>query len=213
MKSKLLIPFLYIVTMFTSSAQNNPVENVSWEHWYQYTHNFFQLQWEEPVAPHNELLGYNIYRDDELYRFQTETSLYNIDTPLYGIVTNCGEGFLQYTNPDNPEVHSFTIHVTAVYAPGNVESGYLQSFFEQGLLLNTTAIITPKALLFPNPTTGFLTIGNENVTKIVVYDVSGKVIREFTGASQIDLSSVSKGLYFIKLFSEEAVIMDRIIVQ
>jgi len=81
MKTKLLFFLFFIAFMFSAFGQNNPVENLTFSQSYEYPNNFFELNWEEPAQPHNELLGYNIYRNDELFRFQTETTLYN----LYGL--------------------------------------------------------------------------------------------------------------------------------
>ncbi|MGV9004406.1 T9SS type A sorting domain-containing protein [Flavobacterium sp.] len=88
----------------------------------------------------------------------------------------------------------------------------MQSFFEQGPLLTIIAPTRPKALLFPNPTTGVLTVENENLTKIVVYDLLGKVVKEFEAQPQIDVSMLSKGVYLIKLFSEREVSISKIII-
>src|SRR5690606_39503594 len=64
----------------------------------------------------SELIGYNVYRDNDLYRFQTENTLYNFEQS-----SNCDEDFLMYNNG-----LGFYAHVTAVYNPGSVESGYTE---------------------------------------------------------------------------------------
>jgi len=214
MKKKLLL-FTFLICAFTinSYAQNNPIENLTWSHWYEYPRNFFELNWDEPAQPHNELIGYNIYRNNELYRFQTERTIYNFWTPLYGIVTNCdGESFFFQNNGELNE-NGLEIYVTAVYNPGQIESEYLQTIFDQGLLLPTKIFTQKKAMLFPNPTNGILNIGNENLEKILVCDVSGKVLSEFAPNSQIDLSNLSKGIYLIKLLSNKEIIVDKIVIQ
>jgi len=213
MIKKLLLSAFLICLFDNSFGQNNPVENLTWDHWYEYTHNFFQLNWDEPTQPHNELVGYNIYKNNELYRFQTERTIYNYWTPVYGIVTNCdGESFF-FQNTGEPYNNGFVIHVTAVYNPGQIESEYLQTVFDGGLLLSTKYFTQKKAIIFPNPTNGILNIGNENLEKIFVYDVSGKIVNEFSPSSQIDLSNLSKGLYIIKLISLKEIIVDKIVIQ
>ena len=211
MKTKLLIFVFFIAFIFNSFGQNNPVENLTWSQSYENMHNFFQLNWDEPLQPHNELIGYNIYRNDELYRFQTERTLYNIYTPLYGFVSNCDVDFLLY--PNQPNESEFDIHVTAVYNPGPIESIFLQTVHCYGAALTTTNFIREKAVVFPNPTNGLLNIGIINLEKIIVYDISGKVISVFAPKSQIDISNLSKGLYIIKLFSEREIIVDKIVIE
>jgi hypothetical protein len=207
-KKILLLTFLIGSINFNLFGQNNPVENLTWDQYYEFPNNFFQLNWEEPIQPHNELIGYNIYRNNELYRFQTETSLYNWFSEIFGIVTNCGVDFLIYGNGSG-----FDIHVTAVYNPGQTESSYLQTVFCFGAALNNKNFTSEKTLLFPNPTNGVLNIGNENIDKIVIYDVSGKLIREFGNESQIDLSNLSKGLYLVKLFLGKEIIVEKIVIE
>ena len=68
---------------------------------------------------------------------------------------------------------------------------------------------------FPNPTTGIVSILNsENkvIDKIEVVDVLGKVVYEkYQNTTQIDISSVSKGIYIINLYTEGNKIQKRII--
>lgn len=215
MKSSALILALLITLVFNSVSfgQNNPVENLTWSQTYEYPNNFFELQWEVPAEPHDEIIGYNIYRNDELYRFQTETSLYSLYSDVYGFVSNCDIMFLGLDNQNQPYQDGFEIHVTAVYNPGPTESGYLQTAYCYGLALNAKNFIAEKAILFPNPTNGVLNIGNKNLDKIVVCDLSGKVIKAFAPGSQIDLGDLPKGLYVIKLFSEREVIIDKIVIE
>src|SRR5690554_1295438 len=118
MKTITLTLVISLTFIFQSIGQNNPIQNLNWNQWYEYGNNFFILKWEEPEQPHNEIIGYNIYQEDELYLFISgETSIYNVDS-IYGIVSNCGgESFLFYNNGEG-----FYAHVTAVYSPGTVES-------------------------------------------------------------------------------------------
>lgn len=207
----LLVFILAIVSK--SFGQNNPIENLTWSQSYENMNNYFQLSWEEPAQPHNELLGYNIYRNNELYRFQTETSLYYLYSWVYGLVYNCGAEFLLHDNQQQAYTDGFDIHVTAVYNQEPAESNYLQTVHSFGAALNTANFTQEKALLFPNPTNGVLTIGNLNVEKIGIYDISGKEIKVFAPTTQIDLSDLSKGFYIIKLFSDGKIITDKLVIK
>ncbi len=131
----------------------------------------------------------------------------------YGFVSNCNENFLIVDNQNQPYQNGFDMYVTAVYNPGQTESNYLQTVHCYGAALTTTNFIQERAVLFPNPTNGILNIGNKNLEKIIIYDISGKVIRAFAPVSQIDLGNISKGLYIIKLFSEREIIVDKIVIQ
>ena len=208
MKTKLLIFAFFTTFSFYTFGQNNPVQNLTFTQSYENMHNLFELSWDEPIQPHNELVGYNIYRDNELYRFQTEKTLYYLNTPLNGYVTNDTGVFLLFGNGSG-----FEIHVTAVYNPGQIESNYLQTVYSSGAALTTNNFTQGKSVIFPNPTDGMLNIENENLEKIVLYDISGKIISEFAPVSQIDLSTLTKGVYIIKLYSEKEITTNKLVIQ
>ncbi|MBC8756689.1 T9SS type A sorting domain-containing protein [Kordia sp. YSTF-M3] len=203
MKRSILIFTIFLTFVCTSFGQTNPVLNLTWDHTYVYPpgNNYFDLSWDEPALPHDALIGYNVYRGTELYRFQTENSLYNL---IQG--ANCGEDFLFY----NPA--PFFVHVTAVYSPNNTESTFTETVQVDGPLLSNPEFKKMDAILYPNPTSGILHIGNTNLTKILVYDISGKIIRELKPQATVDLSNMPKGFYFIKLMSEKGETTDKIIV-
>jgi dienelactone hydrolase len=61
--------------------------------------------------------------------------------------------------------------------------------------------------LFPNPTTGFVTINNDfkTIQSVIVNDVLGKTVQSKSINSKtaiLDLTNVSKGIYFVKVKSE-----------
>jgi hypothetical protein len=197
-----------------SYGQTNPVQNLTFSQSYENMHNLFQLTWEEPAQPHDELIGYNIYRNDELYRFQTDTTLYYVYAAIFGAyVTNDGGGFLIYYNSGQLNSVEFDIHVTAVYNPGPVESSYLQTEHCYGAALSTAAFKPEQTVLYPNPTHGVLHIGNPGVQKIMLYDVSGKAVGSYGAATEIDLSGYAKGLYIIKLFTKNSILADKLLIE
>ncbi|MFK7747040.1 MAG: T9SS type A sorting domain-containing protein, partial [Kordia sp.] len=175
--------------------------NLTWDHYYIWPNNYFNLSWDAPALPHSTLIGYNVYRGNELYRFQTENSLY--DEPQ---ASNAGIDFLLY------EPAPFQVHVTAVYSPGNAESTFTETIQINGPLLSNPEFKKIDAVLYPNPTNGILNIGNTNLTKILMYNISGEIIREFKPQPTIDLSTVPKGFYLIKLVSDKGESTEKIIV-
>ena len=207
MKTITLTITIFLTFIFQSIGQINPVNNLTWDHWYEFQHNYFVLEWEEPDSPHDELIGYNVYREDELFIFINETSIYNIYDPVDGIISNCGgEEFLFYGTG------GFSAYVTAVYNPNQVEStSETIEIDEPALIIND--VKKQKAILYPNPTNGILNIGNENLTKIQIFDLTGSIIKEFNPSSQINLSNLDKGIYLIKLISEDGILTDKILIK
>jgi hypothetical protein len=110
-------------------------------------------------------------------------------------------------------VNDFFAHVTAVYNPGAVESDYTETEFVEGPLLEIKDFNSQKAMIYPNPSNGIVNIENKNLRKILIYDITGKKIREMTASSQIDLSDISKGIYLIKLISDKGILVEKIILE
>lgn len=69
--------------------------------------------------------------------------------------------------------------------------------------------------IFPNPTTGILSISNSNndiINKIEIIDFLGKTILvKSTNTSQIDISEFSNGIYILKIYSGSAFCQKKII--
>lgn len=201
-----LLVFL-LIFLVKSNGQINPVQNLTFTQTYQTPNNFFELNWEEPAQPHDPLIGYNIYRDNEFYRFQTERTLYNLYSQVFGFVSNCGLDFLEYNLPNG-----FLVSVKAVYE-GQIESSFNETAFVNPPALVNEEFDTEKVLLYPNPTKGILNIENINLEKIVIYEIYGKELEEFKPKSQIDLSNLSKGIYLIKLISESKIVIKKIVLE
>ncbi len=70
--------------------------------------------------------------------------------------------------------------------------------------------------IFPNPSTGIFTISTTEDYKINIVDISGRVVyilETNTSNSQIDLSNIAKGIYFIELSNENEKINRKIIIE
>lgn len=210
MKLKLLILITLFAYTFESFSQINPVTNLTWTHWYDNGNNYFILEWDEPDSPHNEIIGYNVYRENDFFIFINETSIYNVENlviPEEG--SNCGgEEFLFYNNGEG-----FNAHVTAVYEPGDVESDYTETVYIDGPMLEIIDFDHQKIKIYPNPTNGVIHIENTNLVNIKVYTISGKLIREIEPQPQIDLSDITKGVYLIQLITDTKPVVYKIIIE
>ena len=197
------------------SAQLNPINNLYWEHWYIQPYNYFDLSWEQPDSTLDTLVGYNVYRETELYRFQTETSLYH--TPA---ASNCGEDFVVYNGGE-----SFWMHVTAVYNSTLQESDYIDSAYCNGYAIGVFEHISQDFKTYPNPFTTSTTIEHEltepSHVQLTIYNAIGETIhvadkgRLLPGRHTYVWSpeKLSEGLYYAVLRSEEGVSVIKIIKQ
>jgi Secretion system C-terminal sorting domain len=67
--------------------------------------------------------------------------------------------------------------------------------------------------IFPNPTTNELSIlSNEIVQKVDIYSVSGK-LQISTSQTKIDVSELSQGIYFVKVYSQNGDAMQKFVKQ
>ena len=174
-------------TDMNTNDQYNPVQNLEWEHWYQSPNNYFGLSWSQPAQPHAVLTGYNIYRENELFRFQQGTALY-----YFPEGSNVDSDFLLYPE-DNPG--PFNISVTAVYE-GGIES-VAQSVWVEGMAMGTEEMKEEMVSAFPNPTKDILHF-SEPLKEISVYDLSGKLIKTQKDLSgKLNVNDLPKGIYIL----------------
>jgi len=73
-------------------------------------------------------------------------------------------------------------------------------------------------LLYPNPNNGNFTIDIENIENatIEIYNLSGQLILKeivFKNVTQIDLKEYQKGLYIVKIISDNKVAIKKIVYQ
>jgi endoglycosylceramidase len=74
--------------------------------------------------------------------------------------------------------------------------------------------------LYPNPTKGKISIEYEGMERIEVLDITGKLIYEIASSLsprndvvEIDISGFSKGVYFVKVSSEDGIAVERIVLE
>ena len=83
------------------------------------------------------------------------------------------------------------------------------------LNISENTIAKLRINIYPNPTTGIVTISNEDnltIDKIEILDILGKTVATKTeNTSQIDISHLSNGIYIFKIYSGETVSIKKII--
>ncbi|MBE9510434.1 MAG: T9SS type A sorting domain-containing protein, partial [Bacteroidetes bacterium] len=70
--------------------------------------------------------------------------------------------------------------------------------------------------IFPNPTTGKITIEGINIEMIEVLNIEGQIIEQIEvekDKTDIDLSSLSKGVYFVKVITNKGIEIKKIVVE
>lgn len=184
-------------------GQLNPVNNLEWDHWYVMPHNYFTQSWDAPDPSDDTLVGYNIYRETELYRFQEENSLYHIEA-----AQNCGEDFVAFNDG------GFYIHVTAVYNSSCQESGYIDSAYCVGYLVGIDEQAKKNIKIYPNPSKGTVKIeSGSEINKIEVVNQAGKIVQISKQNNILYLNDLPKGKNILQVTTEKETITRKIILK
>jgi len=199
MRYSLLLALLVCGGLFQGSAQINPIQNLEFDQGYNANHdppNSYEMTWDEPESPHDSLIGYKIYRGNELFQFQTETYLRNWEIPAPMADPVAGGNGLGFLTEEG-----FWAHVTAIYDVNNtqIESTYTDSVETGGLMMGTKSFQKGEVKIYPNPTYGKINFP-PRIQKVRVYNLQGKLIPlTLSTTSQVDFSPFSKGIYFIDM--------------
>jgi hypothetical protein len=217
MKKNLLL-LLILFTFIKVNSQLNPINNLYYYQEYIFEncppHNVFTLNWEEPEpSVQDTLVGYNIYRNADLWRFQ-ET---------IGAFCHC------YFCPDDELFNyipsQFWIKVKAVYNVAHLESPATDSAFFWGLATNIEQVEDFYFKILENPVKSgrdvVIQINDEqekyiglNVYNTAGVDVTTKSLTISQNYIYIPTSTYDSGIYNIlirftgKTFSTRVIIIE-----
>ncbi len=154
--------------------------------------NSVTLHWNEPeLKPDEVLVGYQVYRGVTLVTedLVTETEF----TDNYS-----GGGRLNY-------------HILAVYSDGETSKSYNIVYCEQTEGIDENGVRT-DVVVFPNPANGVVYIDGVVADEVQVYNVFGQLVKTARGTNEIDLSTFPKGVYSIRIFTTDGLIVNKKIV-
>lgn len=123
-----------------------------------------------------------------------------------------GFGF-QFDRPEAIEykflVHEFMVPLVQVNYTAGANTGVLVAAQPVSVVESSA----PQFAVFPNPTSDYLTVQWKNAINIpfVVFDMQGKRVMEgqFSDNTQIEVSTLSNGLYFLKTALSETYFMKK----
>jgi len=99
---------------------------------------------------------------------------------------------------------------TALYINNNI----CGKCFCSGNIIDPNNVLecNEKYSIFPNPTTGKIVINIKNIEKIFIYNSKGQLINN-SDKTDIDIGTYSKGLYFIKIITNNGIITKKILLK
>jgi len=142
------------------------------------------VSWVAPEYEGLELAGYNIYRDSEKINAEIVTELSYLDIGLEPETEYCYTVELIYNDCEE----SFKTEEKCIMVLSITDLNKNENFS-----------------IFPNPTTGNITIEGNGLYRVEIYDIQGRRLSEYidlTGSLKItDLNKYENGIYFVKMFS------------
>ncbi len=145
----------------------------------------------------------------------------NMNIELAGTET----GLIQYIDFNTPSSGSLVVNVvspgsslTRTGAAGtNNLPQYQITTTKNNITTSVGEILSSDAAVltvYPNPFTSVLTLNIASVNKIVVMDATGKAVYSaYNPATQIDLSSLNAGIYFMNVYTDEAIQTAKVVKQ
>lgn len=140
-------------------------------------------------------------------------------TKMTGFVTQMGitNGYtlIDLTNLNGQNYSNIIIDELQLTLGGEFRYAGFDAFTwvkDSGVVLATHENKTSKneVTIYPNPTTGLLTIKTEKGTEAKVYSLDGKLLKSTEikkGTNEVNISELPKGTYFIKTASESTKII------
>jgi hypothetical protein len=215
---KIIIFCLIILTGLTVKAQLNPVNNLYWSTDFSQSDQSMcdTLSWNKPAQSLTDtLIGYNIYQNNILYEFTTDT-LHTCHGCLYDFSSSfCF--FIGYSGHQD-----FYIHVTAVYNLSHTESDYNDSIYWNfnmwpiGIkeMINTNSTIS--SIIQSNSSIMIKFTQSVNNGTLILSNYLGQKIYEMNfkkEENEINFNSPDSGLYFLSLMTNKDKIVRKIIIK
>jgi len=156
------------------------------------------------TASFEELPQYTITvmaNDNEFGTVEGSGSYYEGEVVRIRAIPSTGYEFSQWQEDENTQ-NPRTITVTE-------DATYTAMFVPA-----TTAIediVASEISIYPNPTTGIVNIEAEGLNKVVVYDVTGRIMKSVANESTIDISNLEAGVYFFSVETANGSAMKKLV--
>jgi len=151
------------------------------------------LTWDAPETNGLELLGYNVFRNDEM-----------INTEL--VTTE------EYIDADAP-IGIFEYYVTAVYTGGESDPSNVVTIIVTNIIDNTQKLLK----VYPNPAVDVLNIeAPAIINRVRIMNIVGQTVYSNTAQhsnSRINISDFESGVYFVQIETELGTSTQKIVVE
>ena len=108
------------------------------------------------------------------------------------------------------------LQVVIFVQPTSLNSVLQSAYSTEGILNTNNLDAVAKVKLYPNPSTGIVSISSNDTVDFTLIDVLGKTVftkKAVANNDQIDLSNLAKGVYLVKLQSEKGTSTQKLILE
>ena len=99
---------------------------------------------------------------------------------------------------------SIPIGIYMVQLKINSDTTLSKKIIKLGVGINENEILKQKQLIYPNPTTGLLTIPYEGIKKVIVTDLNGRILKTLTiSINTVSLFDLNIGTYIVTILSDK----------
>lgn len=154
------------------------------------------------------------YRSKDSSQFSPNFQITNQTVAYDSVLENAGNDFMCI------KLQKDTLN--AVW--GDTRDGKLNIWFQNmavnGTILSVKQISSeeiPEVFIYPNPTTSIINIENENLKRVIVYDMNGKIIiskwneNNNRNSIGVNLENHSNGTYLIEVITSKGIITQKVI--
>jgi len=161
--------------------------------------NFIFVSWAQPENINN-LLGYNLYRNEEIINAEVIIEQEYEDMDLVPKTEYCYQVSAVYSFGESDQIESKCVFYVSI-------NDYQEGSFS----------------IYPNPTTGVLNLIQERITNyelgitnIEIYDIYGKKMnaesrKQNANGVVMNISNLPAGIYFVKIFTEDGEMVKKVI--
>ena len=137
--------------------------------------------------------------DDDFGTVEGSGSYYEGEIVRIKAIPNAGYAFSQWQDENIQNPRTITVTGDATYTATFVPATTIEG------------IENAEISIFPNPTTGIVNIEAEGLNKVVVYDLTGRMMMSVANESTIDISNLEAGVYFFSVETANGSAMKKLV--
>lgn len=202
----------YIISGADSGSPQTLLNHV-WE--YNPTTDIWIQKMDFPGNARQSAIGFSTNNKGYFGTGYDDTHQYTNDFWEYDSMTDTWISIGNSLAPIRQAAVSFSINDKGYLTNGYVSVWSVEGYEDLWEFSTATSISETKveALnIFPNPTTGKVSIQIEGLEKVEIYNVAGRLIKT-SNRSEFDLSQETKGVYFVKVITSQGAQTEKLVLE